>query len=142
MRIPSAVGSARGLPNVVADRRWLTKSLDELVDNAVKFSPDGSRITITAEPATNGRAAGVEIAVTDQGKGMTADEHDRAFSDFIQGDGSDTRPYGGLGLGLAMVKRVAEAHGGHVDVESEPKKGAKFSIFLPSAAKPPKQKGR
>jgi PAS domain S-box-containing protein len=133
---------ARNLPQVVADRRWLTKSLDELVDNAIKFSPDGSRITITAEPTTNGRTAGVAIAVTDQGKGMTPDEHYQAFADFIQGDGSDTRSYGGLGLGLAMVKRVAEAHGGHVDVESEPKKGAKFSIFLPSAAKVPKQRGR
>jgi PAS domain S-box-containing protein len=133
---------ARGLPQVVADRRWLTKSLDELVDNAVKFSPDGGRITITVEAATNGRAGGVEISVIDQGKGMTAEEHARAFSDFVQGDGSDTRPYGGLGLGLAMVKRVAEAHGGHVDVASEPKKGAKFSIFLPAAAKVPKQRGR
>jgi PAS domain S-box-containing protein len=133
---------ARRLPAVVADKRWLAKSLDELIDNAVKFSPDGGRILVSAEPATNGRTAGVEISVLDHGKGMTPDDHDRAFADFIQGDGSDTRPYGGLGLGLAMVKRVAEAHGGHVDVVSEPKKGAKFSIFLPSAAKVPKQKRR
>jgi PAS domain S-box-containing protein len=133
---------ARGLPNVVADRRWLAKSLDELIDNAVKFSPDGSRITVTAESATNGRSSGVEISVADQGKGMSPEDHERAFADFIQGDGSDTRSYGGLGLGLAMVKRVVEAHGGHVDVVSELKKGAKFSIFLPAAPKVPKQKGR
>lgn len=130
----------RGLPGVVADRRWLAKSLDELIDNAVKFSPEGARVTVTAEPATYGRASGVEIAVADQGKGMTPEEHDRAFSDFAQGDGSDTRPYGGLGLGLAMVKRVVEAHGGHVAVISQPKKGAKFSIFLPAAPKVPKRR--
>ena len=72
--------------------------------------------------------------MADQGKGMTADEHERAFGDFVQGDGSDTRPYGGLGLGLAMVKRVAEAHGGHVDVVSEPKKGRKVFDFPPGGA--------
>ena len=130
---------ARTLPDVVGDKRWLAKSLDELIDNAVKFSPEGSRITVTVDAATNGRAAGVEIAVVDRGKGMTTEEHEQAFSDFVQGDGSDTRPYGGLGLGLAMVKRVVEAHGGHVAVESEPKKGAKFSIFLPAAPKVPKR---
>nr|MBA3655089.1 PAS domain S-box protein [Actinomycetota bacterium] len=139
---PLARRVARGIPAVVADRRWLAKSLDELIDNAVKFSPDGSRITVTAEPATNGRTAGVEVSVADHGKGMTPEEHDHAFADFVQGDGSDTRPYGGLGLGLAMVKRVAEAHGGHVGVDSEPKKGAKFSIFLPAAPPVAKQRGR
>jgi PAS domain S-box-containing protein len=130
---------ARNLPQVAADRRWLTKSIDELVDNAVKFSPDGGRVTVTAEPSSNGRR-GVEIIVTDHGKGMTADEHARAFSDFTQGDGSDTRSYGGLGLGLAMVKRVAEAHGGHVDVTSEPQKGSRFAIYLPAAPKVPTKK--
>jgi PAS domain S-box-containing protein len=133
---------ARGLPEVVADRRWLAKSVDELIDNAVKFSPDGTRITVTAEPATNGRTAGIGISVADLGKGMTPEEHERAFSDFIQGDGSDTRSYGGLGLGLAMVKRVAEAHGGHVDVATEPDRGSKFSIFLPAAPKASRQRRR
>jgi signal transduction histidine kinase len=107
----------------------------------VKFSPAGGRVSVTAAASSNGRQ-GVEIVVTDQGKGMTADEHARAFSDFMQGDGSDTRSYGGLGLGLAMVKRVAEAHGGHVDVTSEPKKGSRFSIYLPAAPKVPKEKKR
>jgi PAS domain S-box-containing protein len=119
---------ARGVPKLVADERWLTQSLDELVDNAVKFSPDGGRVVITAATADNGR---VEIAVTDSGKGMTREEQALAFAEFVQGDTSDTRQFGGLGLGLSLVQRVAEAHGGSVSCVSAPGKGSKFSIFLP-----------
>jgi PAS domain S-box-containing protein len=154
---------ARNLPDVTADRRWLTASIDELIDNALKFSPNGARITVTAaevDPLTvddgsagNGRGDGlsrngrvrtgrvrarrgaVEISVIDRGKGMSPDEQELAFSDFVQGDGSDTRRYGGLGLGLALVKRVAEAHGGTALCESTPGKGSKFSIVLPAVPK-------
>ncbi|MEY2476659.1 MAG: two-component system, OmpR family, sensor histidine kinase VicK [Actinomycetota bacterium] len=126
---------ARGVPEVDADPRWLALSLDELLDNAVKFSPDGGRITVSAAPVGNGRRTDVEITVSDQGKGMTAEEQSHAFRDFVQGDGSDTRSYGGLGLGLALVKRVADAHGGDVRLESTPGKGSKLSIVLPGAPK-------
>jgi PAS domain S-box-containing protein len=126
---------ARGVPEIDADPRWLALSLDELLDNAVKFSPDGGRITVTAVPTGNGRRTDVEITVSDQGKGMTAEEQSHAFRDFVQGDGSDTRSYGGLGLGLALVKRVADAHGGDVRLESTPGKGSKLSIVLPGAPK-------
>jgi PAS domain S-box-containing protein len=121
---------ARGLPPVVADERWLAMSIDELVDNAVKFSPNGGKVSVTVEPADNGR---VEIAVTDRGKGMTREEQALAFAEFVQGDTSDTRSFGGLGLGLSLVQRVAEAHGGTVTCVSQPGKGSKFSIFLPGA---------
>jgi signal transduction histidine kinase len=130
---------ARGVPEVDADPRWLALSLDELLDNAVKFSPNGGRIMVTATPTGNGRRTDVEITVSDQGKGMTPDEQRSAFRDFVQGDGSDTRSFGGLGLGLALVKRVADAHGGDVRVESTPGKGSKLSIVLPGA---PKKKKR
>jgi PAS domain S-box-containing protein len=126
---------ARGVPEVDADPRWLALSLDELLDNAVKFSPNGGRIMVTATPTGNGRRTDVEITVSDQGKGMTAEEQNAAFRDFVQGDGSDTRSYGGLGLGLALVKRVADAHGGDVRLESTPGKGSKLSIVLPGAPK-------
>jgi PAS domain S-box-containing protein len=125
----------RGVPQVDADPRWLARSLDELLDNAVKFSPNGGRITVSAAPAANGRRSDVEITVSDQGKGMTAEEQTDAFQDFVQGDASDTRSFGGLGLGLALVKRVADAHGGDVRVESTPGKGSKLSIVLPGAPK-------
>jgi two-component system, OmpR family, sensor histidine kinase VicK len=120
----------RGVPKVVADERWLTLAVDELVDNAVKFSPEGCKVTITAAKTDDGR---VEIQVADKGKGMTREEQTLAFAEFVQGDTSDTRAFGGLGLGLSLVQRVAEAHGGGVAVSSTPGKGSKFSIFLPIA---------
>jgi two-component system sensor histidine kinase VicK len=119
---------ARGVPKIVADERWLTQSLDELVDNALKFSPDGGRINVTAAMADDGL---LEIAVADRGKGMTREEQALAFAEFVQGDTSDTRSFGGLGLGLSLVQRVTEAHGGTVTCTSTPGKGSKFSILLP-----------
>jgi signal transduction histidine kinase len=123
---------ARGLPEITADRRWLTLSLNELVDNAVKFSPEGGKVNVAVTAATtdDGRPA-VEISVLDEGVGMTDADIDRVFGDFAQADSSDTRRFGGLGLGLSLVKRVAEAHGGRVSCDSTPRKGSKFSIVIP-----------
>jgi PAS domain S-box-containing protein len=119
---------ARETPNVMADARWLQRSVDELVDNAYKFSPEGGRVTVTAGPTPDGL---VEIAVRDAGIGMTEEELERAFAEFVQVDESDTRHYGGLGLGLTLVQRVVELHGGRVSCETAPGKGSKFSILLP-----------
>jgi len=124
---------ARSLPKVRVDRRWMTRCLDELVDNAIKFSPEGGRVTVAAAPSEDGRR--VVISVSDRGKGMTAQEQTSAFGAFVQGDGSDTRSFGGLGLGLALVQRVAEAHGGTVSVETAPRKGTTFSVALPALPK-------
>jgi PAS domain S-box-containing protein len=131
---------ARSTPPVLGDRRWLTLAIDELVDNAVKFSPDGGKITITAVPlgvgrhaANNGHPGTVQIDVADRGKGMTADEQAIAFGEFVQGDSSDTRRFGGLGLGLSLVQRVVEGHGGSVSCVSTPGRGSVFTIVLPAA---------
>ncbi len=121
--------AARAVPKIRADRQWLTRVLDELVDNAAKFSPDGGSISLSVGVGDDGR---VVFAVSDRGIGMSPDEQAKAFSDFAQGDGSDTRNFGGLGLGLALVKRVADALGGSVLVESEPKKGTTILISLPA----------
>jgi PAS domain S-box-containing protein len=123
---------ARGLPQIVADRRWLSMSINELVDNAVKFSPEGGKVGIAAEATSYQGRPAVEISVADQGVGMSEAERDRVFAEFIQGDASDTRRFGGLGLGLSMVRRVAEAHGGTVMCTSTPRKGSKFSIVVPA----------
>jgi signal transduction histidine kinase len=128
----------RDLPEITGDRRWLTMAIDELMDNAVKFSPGGGKVSLTAQLATwtppdgIGEAApAVQITVSDQGVGMTEAEQSEAFADFVQGDGSDTRRFGGLGLGLSLVKRVAEAHGGGVELRSVPKEGSNFSMIIP-----------
>lgn len=123
--VVSRVG--RQLPPVLADRRWVTVALDELVDNAVRFSPGGGDVVVAAS-----RAAGMlEISVSDKGKGMSADETRRVVTEFVQGDGSDTRQHGGLGLGLSMVQQVALSHGGRLLISSKPGKGSKFSVLLP-----------
>ncbi|MGH2830498.1 MAG: sensor histidine kinase, partial [Actinomycetota bacterium] len=99
------------LPAVDADPRLLTKVVDELIDNAVKFSPNGPRVEIEATAVHNGsrsrRPAAVRLAVRDRGIGIAEDKMPSLFRDFQQLDGSETREFGGLGLGLAYVKRVA-----------------------------------
>lgn len=120
---------ARDIPQIVADRRWLSLALDELVDNAVKFSPKGGPIGIRARIA-DGTGA-IELTVSDRGRGMSEEEARLAFGEFSQGDASDTRQFGGLGLGLSLVQRVAEGHGGRVVWESEPGRGSRFSVLLP-----------
>ncbi len=119
---------ARGLPTVMGDPRWLRLALSELVDNAIKFSPVGGRVVITAHRTEDGQ---VDLAVSDQGVGMTPSEYERAFTDFDQGDTSDTRRYGGLGLGLPLVLRVAAGHGGDVLCATTPGRGTRLSMLLP-----------
>jgi PAS domain S-box-containing protein len=159
-RLPEKMSIGRRVaadtPPVLADRRWLSMAIDELIDNAVKFSPDGGRIVVSASPtsapdpdqaAVNGQhgaagdggpsspgSGGVEISVSDQGVGMTPEENAAVFSDFVQGDSSDTRRFGGLGLGLAVVRRVVEGHGGQVSCRSVAGRGTTFTIALPAAA--------
>ncbi|MCA1825039.1 MAG: HAMP domain-containing histidine kinase, partial [Frankia sp.] len=110
---------ARGLPPVQVDERWVGKALDELVDNAVKFSPARKPVVVSAAQAG---ARTVRIAVQDQGPGIEPDQRDALFGDFRQVDASATRRVGGLGLGLSFVRRVATAFGFTADVESSPGK--------------------
>ncbi|MGZ4121441.1 MAG: sensor histidine kinase [Actinomycetota bacterium] len=111
-------------------------ALDELVDNAVKFSPDGGIVTISVRTLGEAKPA-VEISVRDQGIGIDPAKMKTVFDDFHQVDGSPTRQFGGLGLGLAFVRRVAGAHGGRVEIASEHGRGSTFSLILPARA--PKQ---
>jgi two-component system sensor histidine kinase VicK len=122
---------------VVGDERLLRRSLEEVLDNAVKFSPDGGTVRLSARPAAGGNGSAdagmVEVSVTDQGIGIPPEDLPKIFTDFQQLDGSETRTYGGLGLGLAFVQRIVEAHKGSLRVESEPEAGTRLTISIPSA---------
>lgn len=128
------VATPDGLPSVSADPQELTMALNHLLDNAIKFTPAGGAITVGARKVTGGDGQpGVEIMVQDTGIGIPADQHEKVFERFYQADSSLTRQYGGVGIGLAVVKQTIEAHGSHVTVESEPGKGSTFRFILPLA---------
>jgi signal transduction histidine kinase len=117
------------LPRVRADPVALTRVLWHLLDNAVKFSPVNSSIQLAAER----QRQGVWISVQDSGSGISPEQLKRIFQVFYQVDGSSTRKVGGMGLGLALVKRLVEAHGSTIQVHSEVGKGSTFSFELPLA---------
>jgi PAS domain S-box-containing protein len=120
-------------PRVMADRKLLERSLDELIDNAIKFSPKGGAVSVRAHIVGEGDGRSVEFSVTDQGIGISPENMDNMFKEFIQGDGTATRAYGGLGLGLPFVQRVVKAHGGRIDASSEPGRGSTFEFQIPIA---------
>ncbi|HEX7277662.1 MAG TPA: ATP-binding protein [Acidimicrobiales bacterium] len=132
-RHPITSRVARSLPDLLGDRALLERCLDELVDNAVKFSPDGGPVNVTARLSDNGDGPSVDISVRDHGIGIPPDRLEGIFEDFAQGDSSPTRMFGGLGLGLALVRRIVEAHQGELVCKTVPGKGSRFSMVLPIA---------
>ena len=110
-----------------ADRMRLQQALANLVDNAIKYSGQGSEIVIRARPA----GAGFELSVTDQGLGIPADDLPRIWDRLFRGDRS--RSQRGLGLGLSFVKAIVHAHGGQVAVSSRVGQGSTFLLTLPPA---------
>ena len=113
---------------VRADSSLLEQAVVNLIDNAVKYSPAGSSVTVSAVSRDGGS---IEIRVTDHGCGIDKKEHERIFERFYRVDKARSRKLGGTGLGLSIVKHIVLAHGGTVHVESEPGKGATFVIELP-----------
>jgi len=116
---------------VQGDRGRVRQILLNLLSNAIKFTPDGGRITLAAS-AENGEDE-AEIAVTDTGIGIAAEDQAKLFKEFSQLDASASRKYEGTGLGLALSRRLVEMQGGEIGVESEVGKGSTFWFTLPQA---------
>jgi signal transduction histidine kinase len=117
------------LPRVQADREALARALWNLLDNAVKYSPQNKTVWAKAI-SENGRVA---ISVSDKGLGLAPHEQKRIFKKFVRAASADAAGARGTGLGLTMVEHIVAAHGGQVHVESEPGIGSTFTILLPSA---------
>jgi signal transduction histidine kinase len=115
---------------IQCDPLLLRRALDNLLDNAAKYSDAGAPVSFLVAP--NGSHVAFEIV--DRGVGMSAKELQQAFTPFWRADGSRTRKTGGVGLGLALARRIARAHGGDVTLESSPGKGTKARLDVPLAA--------
>ena len=114
---------------MLGDRRRLRTVVENLLDNAVKFTPSGGSITVSLAGSGAGEAL---LCVADTGIGIAPRHQAQIFDRFFQMDGTLRRNYGGSGLGLALVKEIVEAHHGSVRVESEPGQGSAFTVRLPA----------
>jgi signal transduction histidine kinase len=124
---------AEGLPLVLVDPRALKQMLLNLLSNAAKFTPDGGRVVVGVREADLGE---VRLEVRDSGIGIAPEEQAHIFDEFRQLDGSAERQYGGVGLGLAVVKRLGEAMGARIEVESALGAGSTFAITLRTDGRP------
>jgi PAS domain S-box-containing protein len=121
-----------GVAGLRADQRRLTQILVNLLDNAVKFTPAGGTVglEVSADPAQEI----LQLSVWDTGIGIAEADLDRLFQPFTQVDGRLSRQYGGIGLGLSLVRRLVDLHGGSIRLESTPGQGSRFTVSLPWAS--------
>jgi PAS domain S-box-containing protein len=131
-RLTLALHVSDDFTTVVTDAPKVNQILLNLLSNAVKFTEAGG-VTLTAE-APDGQLV---LSVADTGCGIPAEQQERIFEDFTQGDGSAARKYGGTGLGLAITRRLAALLKGQVRVESEVGRGSTFTVTLPLCPLPP-----
>jgi signal transduction histidine kinase/CheY-like chemotaxis protein len=130
-RFEPRVGQVAGDPGRMQQVAW------NLLANAIKFTPPGGHVDVTL----SGAGGGVELAVRDDGPGIPAEFMPHVFERFRQADSSTTRAHGGLGLGLAIVRHLVEAHGGTVAAESDgPGRGSTFRVSLPAHRVRPRAK--
>jgi two-component system heavy metal sensor histidine kinase CusS len=116
---------------VSGEPAWLRQAVANLVDNAIRYTPEGGRIQLSAQRDDGARA--VAIRVADTGPGIEAAEQERIFEPFHRVRGEHAAGPG-AGLGLALAREIARAHGGDVSVESAPGEGSRFTVRLPLAA--------
>lgn len=133
-RLEIEVHVEAGLPRVTGDSVALAQVIENLIENAVKYGIDGDNwIGISACRRTGVRGSIVEIRVADRGRGIPSDELPHIFEPFYRGRQAIHDQVHGTGLGLHLVKRIVEAHGGSIDVNSAPGKGTEFTVRLPAA---------
>jgi two-component system phosphate regulon sensor histidine kinase PhoR len=125
-------GSAGGATTVLADRDALSIIIANLVDNAIKYTPEGGSVSLAA--GREGIYA--TVRVSDTGIGLSAEDRDRVFEEFYRVRSEQTHGITGTGLGLSLVKRLVEQHQGSIGVESEPGKGSTFTVRLPIEGSP------
>ncbi len=126
-------GTVRGL-RVMGDSRQLVTAVGNLVDNAVRYGPEGSRVAVSVNDVRGPSGHLAEVSVTDEGPGLAESERDRIFERFYRVDTARSRDTGGTGLGLSIVKHVAAGHGGEATVWSAEGTGSTFTLRLPVAA--------
>jgi two-component system sensor histidine kinase SenX3 len=131
-QITMASGGTEGL-TVWGNRGQLVGALGNLVENAVNYSPARTRVGIAVRRAAGPGGDLIEIAVTDQGIGISEKDRERVFERFYRVDPARSRATGGTGLGLAIVKHVAASHGGEVTVWSSEGQGSTFTLRLPES---------
>jgi signal transduction histidine kinase len=136
-KVDLRVELAESLPRTIADQVRVQQILWNLLSNAMKFTHAGGRVTLRTRVAedepgeTSARTRWIELEVEDTGEGINEDFLPYIFERFRQADSSKTRRHGGLGIGLSLVKELAEAHGGTVNAASEPGRGSRFTVRLP-----------
>ena len=134
-RITIDVDMEPGLPDIEADAVKIKQVLYNLVSNALKFSPEGSTVTIRVESRNADQPPlyeeAIRISIIDQGIGIDPKDHARIFLEFQQVDSRISRTFGGTGLGLTLVKKFVDMHHGVVDLESALGQGSTFTVSLP-----------
>lgn len=125
-KIELSITAEENLPSVSGDAKSLERALTALLDNAIKFSPNGGQVSLSISRDKSQ----VVIKVRDEGIGIAAEDLPRIFDRFRHLERHEDRLFGGIGLGLAITRQVIQQHNGHLDVESKPGKGTTFIVRL------------
>jgi signal transduction histidine kinase len=115
------------IPPILANKRAIEEVFANLLTNAIKYTPEGGTVTVSAGAEKDW----VHLAVKDTGFGISKENLGRIFERFYRVKDDNTRMISGTGLGLAIVKSIVEAHNGRIEAESEPNRGSTFHVYLP-----------